>query len=134
MRVAFGPFTLDSGARQIFRLDRQRVSIRTGIIEEETVYGVTSLGAGRVDAAHLLRLVRQHWHIENRSHYVRDVSFGEDRSLVRVGEIPRVMATIRNTAIALIRLTGTTRIAATCRRLAGKPALAVALLLHPVDN
>ena len=121
------------GARQVFRLDRQRVFVRSGRIEEETIYGVTSLRADRADAARLLSLVRQHWQIENRSHWVRDVTFGEDHSQVRIGEIPRVMATIRNTAIALIRLTGTTQIAATCRRFAGKPALAVALLTQPID-
>lgn len=122
------------GARQVFRLDRQRVFRTTGTVEEETVYGVTSLGADHADAARLLTLVRQHWQIENRSHWVRDVTYDEDHSQVRVGEIPRVMATIRNTAIALIRLTGTTQIAATCRRFAGKPALAVALLTQPIDN
>ena len=103
-------------------------------MEEETVYGVTRLGVEHADAVRLLALVRHRWYIEHRSHYLRAVSFGEDRSLVRVGEIPRVMATIRDTAIALIRLTGTTQIAATGRRLAGKPALAVALLTQPVDN
>ncbi len=122
------------GAQQVFRIERQRVFIRTGLVEEETVYGVTSLRADHADAARLLGLARQHWHIENRSHHVRDVTFGEDGSLVRVGEIPRVMATIRNTAIALIRLTGTTHIAASCRRFAGKPWLAVALVTQPIDN
>jgi len=122
------------GAQRVFRIERQRVFIRTGVVEEDTVYGVTSLRADRADAARLLGLVRQHWHIENRSHYVRDVTFGEDASLVRVGQTPRVMATLRNTAIALIRLTGTTQIAATCRRFAGKPALAIGLVTHPIDN
>ncbi len=98
------------------------------------MYGVTSLRADRASAAHLLQMVRTHWHIENRSHWVRDVTYGEDQSQVRVGQIPRVMTTIRNTAIALIRLTGTTQIAATTRRFAGKPALAVALLTQPIDN
>lgn len=92
------------------------------------------MGADRADAARLLGVARQHWHIENRAHWVRDVTVGEDASQVRTGEIPRVMTTIGNTAIALIRLTGTTQIAAPCRRFAGKPALAVALLTHPLDN
>ena len=96
--------------------------------------GVPSLSADRADAARLLGLVRHHWHIENRSPWVRNVTDGEDQSQVRVGEIPRVIATIRTTAIARIRLTGTTQIAATCRRFAGKPALAVTLLTQPIDN
>ena len=122
------------GAAQVFRLERQRIFIRTGKVEEETVYGLTSLGADQATAAQVLQCVRQQWHIENRSQYVRDVSFGEDASLVRCGQIPRVMATIRNTAIALIRLTGSTQIIATCRRLAGQPPAAVALIIHPVEN
>jgi hypothetical protein len=97
-------------------------------VECDTVYGVTSLGPDRADAARLLRLLRQHWHIENRSHWVRDVTFNEDRSQVRVGSIPQVMAALRNMVIGLIRTTGTTRIAATTRRMAAQPWEALALL------
>jgi hypothetical protein len=116
------------GQRQVFRLERERIRVRTGEVEQATVYGVTSLGPARADAARLLTLVRQHWRIENRSHWVRDVTFDEDRSQVRSGSIPEVMAALRNTAIGLIRSTGTTHIAATTRRLAARPAEALALL------
>ncbi len=119
------------GQRQVFVVERERVLLRTGKVERETVYGVTSLGPGRADAARLLELLRQHWHIENRSHWVRDVTFDEDRSQVRVGSIPQVMAALRNLAIGLIRTTGTTRIAATTRRLAAQPWEALALLGIP---
>ena len=70
---------------------------------QEVIYGVTSLGRERADAEQLLELVRQHWHIENKSHWVRDVTFDEDRSQARSGNIPQVMATLRNTAIGLMR-------------------------------
>ena len=60
------------------------------------------------DAARLLALVRGHWHIENQSHWVRDVTFDEDRSQVRCGNIPQVMATLRNTVIGLMRKAGYT--------------------------
>lgn len=119
------------GQHQVFMLKRERVRLRTGDVERETVYGVTSLRPARADAARLLRLVREHWCIENRSHWVRDVTFDEDRSQVRVGSIPEVMAALRNTAIGLIRTTGTTQIAATTRRLAARPAEALALLGIP---
>jgi predicted transposase YbfD/YdcC len=54
--------------------------------------------------------VRGHWEVENRSHYVRDVTYDEDHSQVRTGSAPQVMATMRNTAISLLRLTGWTNI------------------------
>lgn len=53
--------------------------------------------------------------IENRLHWVRDVDYDEDRSQVRTGSGPQVMATLRNTAIGLLRLAGHTNIAAALR-------------------
>ncbi|CCH72670.1 hypothetical protein BN11_1880004 [Nostocoides australiense Ben110] len=47
--------------------------------------------------------IRGHWTIENRVHHVRDVTFDEDRSQVRTATLPRIMATLRNLAIGLIR-------------------------------
>ncbi len=94
----------------------------------EIVYGVTSLSRERASAAQVLELVRAHWHIENKSHWVRDVTFDEDRSQVRVGSIPQVMAALRNTAIGLMRVAGEVNIAAACRRFAAQPWSALALL------
>lgn len=76
---------------------------------------VTSLTAAEASPADLLAYVRSHWTIENRVHWVRDVTFGEDASRVRTGNAPRVMATFRNLAISLLRLAGTTNIAAALR-------------------
>jgi hypothetical protein len=76
----------------------------------------------------LLGLVRQHGAIENKVHWVRDVTFDEDRSQVRCGSIPQVLAAFRNTALALIRQAGETNIAAACRRLAAQPWSALALV------
>ena len=70
------------------------------------------------------------WTIENRSHWVRDVVFGEDASEVRAADIPAIMATLRNTAIALLRFAGYTHIAKTTRFLAAKPKQALKLLTH----
>lgn len=109
-------------------VEREVVHLRTGEVERETIYGVTSLDVGRADAGRLLQLVRHHWHIENRSHWVRDVTFDEDQSQVRVGSIPQVMAAIRNTVIGLLRVNGATNIAAAARRMAARPAEALALL------
>ena len=78
-------------------------------------------------------LWREHWHIENRLHWIRDVTFDEDRSTVRAGKIPQVLATLRSTAISVARLHGATNIAAACRRYAAQPALALAAIGLPLD-
>ena len=82
----------------------------------------------------LLALVRGHWYIENQSHWVRDVTFDEDRSQVRCGNIPQVMAALRNTVIGLMRWAGYTNIAAACRRFAAQPALALELIGIELEN
>ena len=56
--------------------------------------------------ADLLTLKRSHWAIENQLHWVRDMVFGEDGSLMRCGEGPFVMAALRNSAIGLLRRAG----------------------------
>lgn len=82
----------------------------------EVVHGVTNKpGTKDADAAELLGLVRGHWTIENRLHWVRDVTFDEDRSQVRKGNGPRVMATLRNLAISILRLAGARYIAKAVR-------------------
>ena len=119
------------GLAQVFRITRRRVHIRTGEVQEEVSYGVTSLPGDRADAPRLLQIIRQHWHIENRSHWVRDVTYGEDHSQVRVGSIPQVMAALRNAMIGLLRATGDAGIARAHRRYAAHPWAALALIgLH----
>jgi predicted transposase YbfD/YdcC len=118
----------------VFQLARQGISKKTGTVRAEVVVGVTSLALERADAGHLLALVRDHWHIENRSHWVRDVTFDEDRSQVRCGNMPQVMAAFRNTVIGLLRWAGYTNIAAACRRCAAQPALALDLIGITLEN
>jgi hypothetical protein len=66
---------------------------------------------------------------DNRLHWVRDVTFDEDRSQVRTGQAPRVMATCRNLAISILRIDGWDNIAAGCRHHARHPDHALALVL-----
>jgi predicted transposase YbfD/YdcC len=122
------------GLAQVFQLERQVINKKTGEVREEVVAGVTSLAPERADAACLLALVRSHWHIENHSHWVRDVTFDEDRSQVRCGNIPQVMAALRNTVIGRMRQAGYPNIAAACRRFAAQPALALALIGIELEN
>jgi len=77
----------------------------------EIVFGLTSLPPARADAARLLALHRGHWGIENRVHWIRDVTFDEDRSQVRTAAGPHVMASLRNLAISLLRMAGCRNIA-----------------------
>lgn len=76
----------------------------------ETVYGITSLTTCQANPADILAFNRGHWGIENREHHVRDVTFDEDRSQVRTGSSPQIMAAMRNIAISLLRLAGWTNI------------------------
>jgi hypothetical protein len=80
-----------------------------------TVYAIIGLTAFDADPALLARWIRGHWGIDNRLHWVRDVSFEEDRSTVRTGTGPQVMAALRNLAITALRLAGFTNIAAGLR-------------------
>jgi predicted transposase YbfD/YdcC len=128
LSTALAGFLTWPGHQQVFHLVRTRTNLRTGEVSCETVYGITSLTPARADAAFVLDRVRNHWIIENGSHYVRDVTFAEDHSQVRTGSIPQVMAAFRNTAIALLRSSGETTIASACRRHAAYPWQALALL------
>ena len=93
-------------AEQVFKVHREVEYLKSGERREEVVYGISSLSANRADAPRLLEYNRGHWEIENRVHYVRDVTFDEDRSQVRIGKGPRVMASIRNLVMGIFRLLG----------------------------
>jgi predicted transposase YbfD/YdcC len=122
------------GLAQVLALERSVIIPKTGAVRTETVYGVTSLTSHEATPARLLELVRGHWQIENQSHWVRDVTFDEDRSQVRCGHIPQVMAALRNTTIGLLRRAGYSNIAAACRLLAAQPARALALIGIQLEN
>lgn len=77
--------------------------------KSETRHLITS--ASHLKADELLRAAIDHWAIENSSHYVRDETFGEDRSRIRKGNAPQVMATLRNLSIGVIRISGGNNIA-----------------------
>jgi hypothetical protein len=122
------------GLAQVFELGRHVLFQKTGEERVEVIYGVTSLSPERATPGRLLALVRGQWQIENQSHWVRDVTFDEDRSQVRCGNIPQVMAALRNTTIGLLRWAGHTNIAAVCRRLAAQPVQALALIGIVLEN
>lgn len=116
------------GLAQVLCVERTRRHKRTGRQQHERAYVVTSLAPARADARALLPLWREHWGIENGLHWVRDVPLGEDASRVRSGAAPHVLATLRNTILNLLRAHGYSQITAARRRLAGRPAEALAML------
>lgn len=116
------------GLWQVFELTRTIIVKKTGEVSKETVYGITSLSPEQASPLRLLELVRSHWHIENKSHWVRDVTFDEDRSQVRCGNTAQIMASLRNTVIGLMRYSGITNIASACRKYSAQPELALELI------
>lgn len=113
---------------QIFTIQRERTVIKTGVTTMETAYGITSRPPKRATPEQILDANRGHWSIENRSHYVRDVTFDEDRSQIRTKNGPQVMATLRNFAISLLRLIGYKSIPEGNRDMAAKPHLTLRLV------
>lgn len=101
---------------------------RKGETHQDVSYLITSLPREEADPHRLLRCIRGHWGIENRLHWVRDVTFDEDRCQVRSRSGPQVMAALRNLAIGLLRLKRVRNIAAALRTLAGSPRQALTLV------
>lgn len=117
------------GVAQVFRLERVRKA--QGKTEVEVVYGITSLSELAADARALLGYTRGHWGIENGLHYTRDVTLGEDRCRVRRGRAPRVLASLRNVAVYLLRNANYRTVAAATRAMVAQPERALALLNNP---
>lgn len=115
------------GSNQVCKVEREVES--KGVVSKDVRYAITSLDVGP-DV--LLKYVRGHWGIENRIHWVRDVTMGEDASQVRTGSAPQVMAALRNVVINILRLNGATNIAGALRQNAWQPGVALKLLgLNP---
>lgn len=114
------------GVQQVFRLTRERtVHGKTSV---EVAFGVTSLPTDKADAAHLLKLVRGHWGIENSLFYVRDVTMNEDHCRVRTGHAAALLADLRNIVVALLEATDWTNKAAAIRHFTAHPEEAIAII------
>jgi predicted transposase YbfD/YdcC len=116
-----------TGATQIAQVPRSLT--RAGRKSVEVVHLITCADHHAAPPATLAAWIQDHWGIQNQLHRVRDVSYDEDRPQVRTANAPHVMATLRNTAISLLRITGATNIAAGLRQHAHDPDLALTILL-----
>ena len=120
------------GLRQVLELWRVVTDKPTGVVRSEVVYGITSVGPAELTPAQVLAVWQAHWGIENRLHWVRAVTLGEDQSRVRTAHGPQVLAAVRNPALNWLRSKGETNIAQAFRHYADHPErafIAVGLLI-----
>lgn len=115
------------GVAQVFRLERTWCA--QGQSHRAVHYGITSLTPAQAGPARLLALRRGHWVIENALHRHKDVAFGEDASLIHLGQGPTVMALLRDAALNCLHRAGIRQITAHLRLHAQHPELAVSLVI-----
>jgi predicted transposase YbfD/YdcC len=115
------------GAAQLAQV--RRTVTKNGRKSVEVAYLITSADHKSATPQTLAAWVQGHWAIENRLHWIRDVDYDEDRSQIRTGSGPQVMAGLRNTAISLLRLAGWNNIAQALRHHARRPEHVLELLL-----
>jgi len=121
-----------AGIAQIFRLRR---SVKKGDKEsEEIVYGFTNLPRKKANAKQLLELNQQHWRIENRLHYRRDVTLGEDACQVRIKHAPQALAALNGGLLALMDWLGVSNVAKQMRHFCAQPQEALQLLLGKLSR
>jgi len=117
------------GVNQVCRVER---TVRRGHdITREVAYAICSLTMLSASPRRLLHIWRGHWAIENRSHYLRDVTFGEDACRVRSGHAPQLLAALRNVVISLLHARRARNLAAAIRNFAWRPSKAVQLIGVP---
>lgn len=116
------------GVAQVIRRECERIELKTGKLTREVSYGLTSLRPERADAVVLEALWRGHWTIENRLHYVRDVSFGEDRGRAARGNTARALASVRNALLYLFRRAGWRLVPSALAHYAASPRRAFSLI------
>ena len=88
--------------QQVFELERRVISTKTGEVQEQVVYGLTSLSREKISPRKLLKKIRAYWGIENGLHYRRDVTLREDRTRMTKGNAGRIMACLNNLVIGLV--------------------------------
>lgn len=116
------------GAYWVLQRTCQRRILKTGRQSQEVTYAITSLDPARASLERVEQLWRGHWTIENKVHYVRDVTLGEDTCPVHRGQAPQVLAALRNGVLNLLRHAGWHSIAAALRHYAASATKTLTLL------
>ncbi len=117
------------GIAQVFRLERSTLLLKTNQTRHEVVYGLSSLSMRQAPPARMLSLVRDHWAIENKLHYRRDVSLGEDACQTRTGPVPSLLAQLNSTVLSLMDRAGVHNVARQMRYFDAHIEQALALVL-----
>jgi hypothetical protein len=116
---------------QVFKLERRFVSLKTGEIHEQIVYGFTSLSREEISPLKLLEMTRSYWGIENGLHYRRDVTLREDYTRMTKGKAGQVMACLNNLILGILLSKKNYRTIPTARRYFGAhPAEALNLFMR----
>ncbi len=116
------------GLGQVMRRTCERIEVKSGAVSREVRYGRTSLGPEQASAEELEELWRGHWGIENKVHYVRDETMGEDRGQMRRGQAAQALAALRNGLLSLLRSQGVRQIADALRHHGSSVEEALALI------
>jgi predicted transposase YbfD/YdcC len=99
-------------AAQLFQITRRSKKLDAQAWDhKEVVFGITALTTAQAGPADLARYTRGHWSVENKSHYIRDVTFREDANQTRTRHAPANLATCRNIVIGALRQAGNLNIA-----------------------
>jgi predicted transposase YbfD/YdcC len=117
------------GVEQVFRLERTVRLLRTGQVRHEVVYGLSNLSLSQAPAPRMLALIRGHWAIENRLHWRRDVTLGEDACQTRTGPLPGLLAQLNSTVLSLMDRAGVGNVARQMRYFDAHVEQALSLLL-----
>jgi predicted transposase YbfD/YdcC len=116
-------------ARQAVLIERYTTYNKKGqwLTRAEAVLYITSLGADETTPEDLLAHVRGHWRVEH-AHWLRDVIWKEDKSLISTGNAPQIWSALTNLVITLFRIHGVTSYTAETRRIAQNPRRALQFL------
>ncbi len=113
----------------MFRIERTVHLLTSGQVRHEVVYGLSSLSVRQAPATRMLALVRDHWAIENRLHWRRDVTLGEDGCQTRTGATPSRLAQLNSTVLSLMDRLGVRNVARQMRYFDAHPEQALDLVL-----
>ena len=118
-----------AGVAQVFQLQRTTTLLKTSEVRRQTVYGISNLSLRQAPAKRMLALNRAHWAIENRLHWRRDVTLGEDRCQTRTGKAPDILARLNSAILSCMDRLGIRNVARQARFFDAHVELAVAALL-----
>lgn len=118
---------------QCLCIQRECLITATGERTDYIHYAITDLSPHQANARTVFGLWHRHWHIENKGHWIRDVDFDEDRCSARRHTAPRMLATLRDIAVGLLRWTGATSVATARTALSASLHQAASIIGFPFD-